>query len=100
MRRMKGAGHLRDRKHEMHIRKESTIVGNILMEFLDIPYVIFPSEHQKWNTVTCGFTALSIETVLRSAVRLSLPRPSFFSRVLKVKCKVHPRTGNEGPVGE
>jgi hypothetical protein len=29
MRRMKGAGHVRDRKHEMHIRKESTIVGDI-----------------------------------------------------------------------
>jgi len=47
MRRMKGAGHVSDRKHEMHIRKESTIVGDTFMEFLDIPYVMFTSEHQK-----------------------------------------------------
>ena len=46
-RRIKGAGHLLDRKREMHIRKEITVVGNILMEFLDIPYVMFTSEHQK-----------------------------------------------------
>jgi hypothetical protein len=47
MRRLKGAGHVYDRKHEMHIRKENTIVGEIVMEFLDIPYVMFNSEHQK-----------------------------------------------------
>jgi hypothetical protein len=47
MRRMKGAGHACNRKHEMHIRKENAIVGGILMEFLDIPYVIFTSKHEK-----------------------------------------------------
>jgi len=45
--RMKGTGHVRDRKNEMRIRNESTIMGDILMEFLDILYVMFTSEHQK-----------------------------------------------------
>jgi hypothetical protein len=47
MRRNKGAGQVRDRKHEIHTRKESTIVGDILMEFFDITYVKFMYEHQK-----------------------------------------------------
>jgi len=69
-------------------------MGDILMEFLDILYVMFTSEHQKWNTVICGFTAISTEPILRLAVRLSLPKLGF------VLGFVHHRTGNEDPVGE
>ena len=76
-RRMKGAGHVHDRRHEMHIRKERTIVGDILMEFLDLPYVMFTSDHQRWNPVFYAFTALFIEPTLRLAARLSLPSPWF-----------------------